>query len=122
MIWNAIFMTRTKCQNFLRWFGQNANQKVGADKMPTTEKSQDKMPTFGWHYVRLAFCPVGILSYHPSQSTLLKHLTKMQIQILILEHQNTNAQIQALTGYKKGRNRQTGADHSNSRNKFHLYM
>ena len=24
------------------------------------------MPTFGWHYVRLAFCPVGILSYHRS--------------------------------------------------------
>ena len=46
------------------WFRQNANQKFRADKMPTTEKSLDKMPTFGWHYVRLAFCPVGILSYH----------------------------------------------------------
>ena len=53
-----------KMQNMLRCSGQNANQKVGTDKMPTTEKSQDKMPTFGWHYVRLAFCPVGILSYH----------------------------------------------------------
>ena len=30
--------------------------------MPTTEKSPDKMPTFGWHFVQLAFCPVGILS------------------------------------------------------------
>ena len=50
-------MTRPKCQNMLRWSGQNANQKVGTDKMPTTEKRPDKMPTFGWHYVRLAFCP-----------------------------------------------------------------
>ena len=50
-------MIRTKCQNMLRWSGQNANQKVGTDKMPTTEKNPDKMPTFGWHYVRLAFCP-----------------------------------------------------------------
>ena len=68
MIWK-------KCQNMLRWSGQNANQKVGTDKMPTTEKSPDempttekspdKMPTFGWHFVRLAFCPVGILSYRP---------------------------------------------------------
>ena len=57
-------MIRTKCQNMLRWSGQNANQKVGTDKMPTTKKNPDKMPTFGWHYVRLAFCPVGILSYH----------------------------------------------------------
>ena len=32
--------------------------------MSTTEKSPDNMPTFGWHYVRLAFCPVGILSAH----------------------------------------------------------
>ena len=39
-------MVRTKCQ-----------PKFGTDKMPTTEKSPDKMPTFGWHFVRLAFCP-----------------------------------------------------------------
>ena len=51
----------------LRWSGKNANQKVGMDKMPTTEISPDKMPTFGWHYVRLAFCPVGILSTHPHE-------------------------------------------------------
>ena len=63
-LWFVIFMIRTKCQNMLRWSGQNANQKVGTDKMPTTEISPDKMPTFGWHYVRLAFCPVGILSAH----------------------------------------------------------
>ena len=31
--------------------------KIGTDKMPTTIKSPDKMPTFGWHFVRLAFCP-----------------------------------------------------------------
>ena len=66
VIWNMIFMIWKKCQNMLRWSGQNANQKVGTDKMPTTEKSPDKMPTFGWHYVRLAFCLVGILSAHPS--------------------------------------------------------
>ena len=64
VIWNMIFMIWKKCQNMLRWSGQNTNQKVGTDKMPTTEISPDKMPTFGWHYVRLAFCPVGILSYH----------------------------------------------------------
>ena len=40
---------RTKCQ-----------PKIGTDKMPTTEKSPDKMLTFGWHSVWLAFCPVGI--------------------------------------------------------------
>ena len=39
-------MVRTKCQ-----------PKIGTDKMPTTIKSPDKMPTFGWHFVRLAFCP-----------------------------------------------------------------
>ena len=46
-------MVRTKCQ-----------PKIGTDKMPTTIKSPDKMPTFGWHFVRLAFRPVGILSAH----------------------------------------------------------
>ena len=35
-------MVRTKCQ-----------PKIGTDKMLTTEKSPDKMPTFVW----LAFCP-----------------------------------------------------------------
>ena len=53
----------------LRWSDQNANQKVGPDKMPTTEISPDKMQTFGWHYVRLAFCLVGILSAHHLEST-----------------------------------------------------
>ena len=46
-----------KYQNVLRWPGQNANQKVGPDKMPTTgKKSRTKCQP------RLAFCPVGILS------------------------------------------------------------
>ena len=45
------------CQDMLRWSGQNANQKVDPDKMPTTEKkSRTKCQP------RLAFCPVGILS------------------------------------------------------------
>ena len=41
----------------MRWSRQNANQKVGPDKMPTMEKkSRTKCQP------RLAFCPVGILS------------------------------------------------------------
>ena len=44
-------MIRTKGQNMLRCSGQNANHR---------KKS-------GWHLVWLAFCPVGILSYHPIQ-------------------------------------------------------
>ena len=64
VIWNMIFMIWKKCQNMLRWSGQNANQKVGTDKMPTTEISPDKMPTFGWHYVRLAFCPHPFFIFH----------------------------------------------------------
>ena len=51
-------------QDILRWSGQNANQKVGPDKMPITEKSHGQNANLGWHFVRLAFCPVGILSYH----------------------------------------------------------
>ena len=45
------------------------------DEMPTTEKSPDKMPTFGWHFVRLAFCPVGILSYHLYEHSDLSELS-----------------------------------------------
>ena len=53
------------CQDMLRWSGQNANQKVGPDKMPTTEKkSRTKCQP------RLAFCPVGILSTHQSYTNL----------------------------------------------------
>ena len=44
-------MIRTKGQNMLRCSGQNANHR---------KKS-------GWHLVWLAFCTVGILSYHPIQ-------------------------------------------------------
>ena len=53
----------------LRWSGQNANQKVGPDKMPTMEKkSRTKCQP------RLAFCLVGILSgwhlvHTPSETT-----------------------------------------------------
>jgi len=55
VLWDGIGVDG-KCQNMLRWSGQNANQKVGTDKMPTTEKSPDKMPTLvgimsGWHFV-----------------------------------------------------------------------
>ena len=71
----SYWLDSTKCQNMFRWSGQNANQKGGTDKMPTTEKSPDKMPTFGWHYVRLAFCPVGIFFFRtPSElGSLLSH-------------------------------------------------
>ena len=81
-----IFMIWTKCQNMLRWSGQNANQKVGMDKMPTTEISPDKMPTFGWHYVQLAFCPVGILSAHLFTQTpndgLCEECSKVGLQVV----------------------------------------
>ena len=78
------------CQDMLRWSGQNANQKVGPDKMPTTEKkSRTKCQP------RLAFCPVGILSgWHlvhtpDTPMGLICHLSllnaglhKMKIQLL----------------------------------------
>ena len=58
---NMIFMIRTKCQNILRWSGQNANQKVGTDKMPTTKKIQTKcQPLVG--IMSGLFSVVGILS------------------------------------------------------------
>ena len=62
-------MFRTKCQPKIGTDKMPTTEK-SPDEMPTTEKSLDKMPTFGWHYVRLAFCPVGILSYHLVSSTL----------------------------------------------------
>ena len=90
-------MIRTKCQNMLRWSGQNANQKVGTDKMPTTEISPDKMPTFGWHYVRLAFCPIGILSAHllvlaaVSATAFIPRQTRLQVYIsLVSSSRNIN--------------------------------
>ena len=43
-------MVQTKCQ-----------PKIGTDKMPTTINSPDKMPTFDWHFVWLAFCPTTFL-------------------------------------------------------------
>ena len=32
--------------------------------MPTTDKSHGQNANLGWHFVWLAFCPVGILSAH----------------------------------------------------------
>ena len=52
-------MFRTKCQ-----------PKVGTDKMPTKSwdgQNANHRKKSGWHLVWLAFCPVGILSYHPIQ-------------------------------------------------------
>ena len=46
-------MIRTKCQP-KSWDGQNANHR----------KKSAQNANLGWHYVRLAFCPVGILSAH----------------------------------------------------------
>ena len=45
---------RTKCQLDKMSTGRNANQRLAF------------CPDFflGWHFVRLAFCPVGILSAH----------------------------------------------------------
>ena len=85
-----IFMIWTKCKNMLRWSGQNANQKVGRDKMPTTEISPDKMPTFGWHYVRLASCPIGILPAHllvlaaVSANAFIPRQTRLQVYISLV--------------------------------------
>ena len=69
-----IFHDSDKGPKHVEIFRTKCRPKIGTDKvpttekspdeMPTTEKSLDKMPTFGWHFVRLAFCPVGILSYH----------------------------------------------------------
>ena len=62
--------------------------------MPTSEKSPDKMPTFGWHFVWLAFCPVGILSAHPGELLVSDsdrqaggiQLSKVQCPILLSLH------------------------------------
>ena len=60
------------CQDMLRWSGQNANQKVDPDKMPTTEKkSRTKCQP------RLAFCPVGISSGWHFVHTPCLHLTRI---------------------------------------------
>ena len=50
-------MVRTKCQ-----------PKIGTDKMPTTKKSQDKISTSSWHFVRLAFFPLAFCP-HTDQKT-----------------------------------------------------
>ena len=66
-------LVRTKCQPWKKSPGQNAN--------------------LGWHFVRLAFCPVGILSYHrvkgtsPFESQLVFQL---QVDILQAEQRSNN--------------------------------
>jgi len=57
-------MAQTKCQ-----------QKIGTDKMPTTIISPDKMPTFGWHFVRLAF---GRLAFCPHTNLVLQGLYPLE--------------------------------------------
>ena len=90
MIWNVIFMIRTNCQNILRWSGQNANQKVGPDKMPTTDKSHGQNANLGWHFVRLAFCPVGILSGWNFVHTPFKILYATKSALTKLDIHTTN--------------------------------
>ena len=50
-------MIRTKCQNMLRWSGQNANQKFGRTKCQPKKKSGQNANfsvgiLYGWHFVR----------------------------------------------------------------------
>ena len=44
----------------------------------TVIKSHRQIANLGWHFVRLAFCPVGILSTHP-----LNQLTSSDISLLL---------------------------------------
>ena len=48
-------MIRTKCQNMLRWSGQNANQKLGRTKCQPEKKARSKCCLVGilsgWHFV-----------------------------------------------------------------------
>ena len=62
----------------LRWSGQNANQKVGPDNIPTTEKSHRQNANLGWHFsgwhfVRLAFCPTTAMSQNVWIAVLQSH-------------------------------------------------
>ena len=51
--------------------------------MPTTEKSPVGILS-GWHFDRLAFCPVGILSYHPIQPhELVTHSKEKPFRIVL---------------------------------------
>ena len=59
-----IFHDSDKGPKHVEMFWTKCQPKIGTDKMLTTIKSPDKMPAFGWHFVWLAFCPVGILSAH----------------------------------------------------------
>ena len=51
------------------------------------------MPTFGWHFVRLAFCPVGILSYHPIIASILIILIPWHLQLSLVFYPRTSAFI-----------------------------
>ena len=80
-------------------FGQNAKTWLdGLDKMPTKKlgrtkcQPQKKVRTkcqplvgimSGWHFVRLAFCPVGILSYNRHIGVLHFYSTMIQVYILV---------------------------------------
>ena len=39
----------------------------------------------GWHFVRLAFCPVGILSYHPHRGSTMVTLIFLVLSKTLLE-------------------------------------
>ena len=78
----------------LRWSGQNANQKVDPDKMPTTEnKSGTKCQP------RLAFCPVGILSTH-LRTQIHDIIQGLVYDILLIDilHDTYNHHIDRLQG------------------------
>ena len=62
----------------LRWSGQNANQKVGPDKMPTTDKSHGQNANLGWHFVRLAFCPHTLTQAYQNKMRVTADLCDQQ--------------------------------------------
>ena len=45
--------------------------------MPTREKNLDKMPTFGWHFVRLVFCLTTVISTKLLSTTLPINYTRL---------------------------------------------
>ena len=60
-----IFHGSNKMPKHLEMVPTKCQPKLGTEKMPTTIKRPGKMLTFGWHFVRLAFCP------HPSTVSVL---------------------------------------------------
>ena len=67
-------MVRTKCQP-KSWDGQNANHR----------KKSGQNANLGWHYVRLAFCPVGILSYHLVSRELINESQTRDKQLIVFQ-------------------------------------